>query len=56
MPDSSQIDQLRERITDEIFFALGFKKQGIMRRVFGRLFYLPTHRFARMFAEADEAA
>lgn len=55
MADPAQIDQMRERITDEIFFALGFKKRGLMRRIFGRLFYLPTNRFARMFAEADEA-
>jgi hypothetical protein len=46
----------RERITDELFGAFGFKKDGFMRRIFGWLFYLPTNRFARMFAEADEAA
>ncbi len=51
-----KIDHFRERITDELFGAFGFKKSGLMRRAFGWLFYLPTQRFARMFAEADEAA
>jgi hypothetical protein len=55
MANSAQIDQMRERITDEVFFTLGFKKRGVIRKIFGRLFYLPTNRFARMFAEADEA-
>lgn len=51
-----KIDHFRERITDEIFGAFGFEKKGLMRRMFGWMFYLPTNRFARMFAEADEAA
>lgn len=51
-----KILHFRERITDELFGAIGFKKDGLMRRTFGWLFYLPTQRFARMFAEADEAA
>ncbi len=55
MADGPQIDLMRERITDEIFFALGLKKRGIIRRIFGRPFYVPTNRFAQMFAEADKA-
>ena len=50
-----QIDQMRKRITDEIFFALGLGRSGIFRQVLGWLFYLPTDRFARIFAAADEA-
>ena len=55
MATQRQIDQMRERITDEIFLALGLRKDGIPRRLFGRLFYLPTSRFVHMFAEADAA-
>lgn len=51
-----KVRTMRERITDEIFGAIGFKKTGVMRRLFGWLFYLPTNRFAHLFAEADEAA
>lgn len=46
---------IRERITDEIFGAIGMRKNGRMRKLFGWLFYLPTSRFARMFAKADAA-
>lgn len=56
MVNREKILHFRERITDELFGAIGFKKDGLMRRMFGWLFYLPTQRFARMFAEADEAA
>lgn len=50
-----QIDMMRERITDEIFLALGLSKTGSLRRLFGRLFYLPTQRFVQIFSRADEA-
>ncbi len=50
-----QIISLRQRITDEIFAAFGMKKNGPMRKLFGWMFYLPTTRFARLFAEADAA-
>jgi hypothetical protein len=46
---------MRERITDEIFFALGAPKQGWQRRAFGWIFRFPTARFSYLFAEADEA-
>jgi hypothetical protein len=49
------VDLLRECITDEIFFALGFKKLNIWRRLFGPLLRQPTERFANIFARADEA-
>lgn len=51
----TDIDHMRERITDEIFFALGFKRDGALRQLFGRLFYQPTQTFAKIFATADEA-
>jgi len=54
MTSRQQITRMRERITDEIFFALGLRKIGILRRLFGWIFYLPTSRFARIFATADE--
>jgi len=50
-----QIDTMRERITDEIFLALGLSKTGLLRRLFGKLFYLPTHRFVEIISHADEA-
>jgi hypothetical protein len=53
---TQSIDRMRERITDEIFLALGLKRDGFLRRRFGRLFYRPTRRFSEMFARADEAA
>lgn len=51
-----QVIQLRERITDEIFLALGMPKDGILRRRLGVLFRPPAQRFASIFASADEAA
>lgn len=51
-----QVIQLRERITDEIFLALGMPKDGILRRRLGKLFRPPAQRFANIFASADEAA
>jgi hypothetical protein len=50
-----QVTTLRERITDEVFASFGMKKQGTLRKLFGWLFYLPTQRFASLFARADEA-
>lgn len=47
---------LRERITDEIFLALGMSKTGVFRRSLGWLFRLPTQRFASIFSSADQAA
>jgi len=55
MGTREQFIYLRERITDEIFGAFGMKKNGTMRKLFGWLFRLPTSRFARMFAAADDA-
>lgn len=49
------IDEMQARITDEIFFALGFSRSGRLRRLLGWLFYLPTRRFAHIFSRVDEA-
>lgn len=51
-----QTAQLRERITDEIFMALGMSKDGFLRRRFGGLFRVPAQRFSDIFASADAAA
>lgn len=47
---------IRERIVDEIFFALGMGRTGRMRRVFGPLFYLPANHLARIGAILEEEA
>ncbi len=56
MASEEQIRLMRERITDEVFYALVKRKQGALRCLFGGLVRLPTTRFARIFAEADEHA
>jgi hypothetical protein len=47
---------IRERIIDEIFFALGMQRQGSMRRVLGRLFYAPANHLARIAAILEDEA
>ncbi len=44
---------LSKRITEEIFIALGGKRNGPMNRIFGFLFRLPTRRFARIAARFE---
>jgi hypothetical protein len=53
---AEQVRLLRERITDEVFQALGFSKTGLVRRSLGWLVRLPTQRFSSLFASADLAA
>jgi hypothetical protein len=53
--DSAQVDNLRETITDEIFYALGLTRSGWPRRVFGWLFRRPTTRFAALAANFDNS-
>jgi len=43
----------REKIIDEIFYALGFSRTGLMRRLLGPLFKYPANRFGRVIARAD---
>ncbi len=53
---NQSVERMRERITDEIFLALGLSREGSLRQRFGHLFFRPTQRFAEMFARADDAA
>jgi len=46
----------REKITDEILYALGFARSGVMRRVLGPLFRAATQRFGQIVARADDEA
>jgi hypothetical protein len=52
-----QVSDLSKRITEEIFIALGGKRNGLLYRIFGPIFQLPTRRFARIAArfESDVA-
>ncbi len=50
-PGKDQVSILKQRITDEIFFALGLGRTGFMRRVLGGLFSQPADRFARIAAK-----
>jgi len=53
MHETASISEIRSAITDEIFFALGLNRRGILRRGFGWLFSLPAGIFARFMAEVD---
>jgi hypothetical protein len=44
----TKVQVLRDRIIDEIFYALGMKRSGLARRLLGRLFYLPAVHFSTM--------
>lgn len=46
----------REKIIDEIFYALGLSRRGLMRRLLGPLFRLPANRFSQIAASADSEA
>lgn len=56
MTPAEQVRLLRERITDEVFLALGMSKTGLLRRAFGWTVRGPTQRFADYFSSADQAA
>jgi hypothetical protein len=43
----------REKIIDEISYALGIGRSGVMRRLMGPLFKRPAERFARIACRAD---
>jgi hypothetical protein len=53
--DTFLVKKIQKTITDEVFFALGLKRTGFLRRALGWFFHLPTKRFARMMAEVDRA-
>ncbi|MGB7297642.1 MAG: hypothetical protein WBC70_18855 [Candidatus Aminicenantales bacterium] len=44
----------RERIIDEVCYALGVGRSGVMRQLLGPLFRRPAARFGRISARADE--
>jgi 1-acyl-sn-glycerol-3-phosphate acyltransferase len=46
----------REKIIDEIFYALGLPRRGPLRRWLGPVFRLPAGRFGRIAAAADVAS
>ena len=47
------VDELREYITDEVFKAVGFSQDGIIRRYFGGILRRPAGRFAELAAGFD---
>lgn len=48
-----QVALLGDRITGEIFFALGLPRNGLLRRSLGALFHLPAKRFGRVAANLE---
>jgi len=54
MNSTSFVRSIQSAITDEIFFALGMGRRGILRRMLGWTFALPTRKFARYMAAVDE--
>jgi len=55
MTETAFVQDIQSAITDEIFFALGLKRQGFLRRNLGWLFASHTKIFARFMAAVDEA-
>ena len=55
MADHASVRTIQSAITDEIFFALGLKRRGVLRRGLGWVFTLPTRVFARYMAAVDAA-
>ncbi len=55
MNHNDSIRTIQSAITDEIFFALGMKRRGVLRRGLGWVFSPPTRVFARYMAAVDAA-
>ena len=55
MPNSQLIRTIQSAITDEIFYALGLRRQGFLRRYLGWVFTPVAKAFARIAAAVDEA-
>ena len=53
---TASIHPIQSAITDEIFYALGLKRRGLMRRILGWWFARPAIRFSQYMAEADSQA
>ena len=49
------VKTIQSTLTDEVFFALGLRRQGLLRKTLGWIFSWPTKIFARYLAAADEA-
>lgn len=47
------VSDLSKRITEEIFIALGGKRNGLVNRIFGPIFQIPTRRFARIATQFE---
>jgi hypothetical protein len=54
MAIEEQIESMRNRITDEVYYAFFKKRTGRLRRLVKRIVHVPTTRFSRIFAEADD--
>jgi hypothetical protein len=54
MAIEEQIESMRSRITDEVYYAFFKKRTGNLRRLVEKIVYVPTTRFSRIFAEADD--
>jgi hypothetical protein len=54
MAEQSQIDQLQQLITDEIFKAMGWVEHGMGRKLFNPLFTVATRHFSELFAGLEE--
>ena len=55
MTKTASLSAIQSAITDEIFYALGLGRRGVLRRGLGWVFALPTRRFARHMAAVDGA-
>ena len=55
MTSDAFVRDIQSAITDEIFYALGLKHRGALRRGMGWVFTRPTRVFARFMAAVDEA-
>jgi hypothetical protein len=55
MTNAVLISEIQSAITDEVFYALGLNRRGVLRRTFGWAFSLPTRRFAKIMASIDAA-
>jgi hypothetical protein len=54
MEKFSDVESLTQYITDEIFRLFKLSRDSWQRRIFGPLFRLPSHRFARVAATFDQ--
>jgi hypothetical protein len=54
--EQEEVRGYKEKIIDEIFYALGLSRSGVMRRLLGPLFRPPANRLGRISASADSEA